>query len=80
MNDRPAESTPPFDVTAAQLVDAVCDRFEDAWRRGERPALRGCLAGLPEPARPAVLGELLRLDLHYRRRAGEQPTAGEYRD
>jgi serine/threonine protein kinase len=80
MPDRPSEPGPPFDVLEARLVDEVCDRFEDAWRRGERPSLHGCLAGLAESIRPATLRELLRLDVHYRRRAGESPTAADYRD
>jgi tRNA A-37 threonylcarbamoyl transferase component Bud32 len=59
-------------------VDAVCDRFEKAWRAGQRPPIEGYLGELPEPARPALFGELLLLDLHYRRRQLETPTEAEY--
>jgi hypothetical protein len=59
-------------------VDAACRRFEAAWREGARPRLEDYLAEGPEPARPALLAELLALELDYRVRAGEAPAAGEY--
>jgi hypothetical protein len=58
-------------------VDEVCDRFEAAWLAGPRPQIEGYLGALPEPARPALFGELLRLDLHYRRQQLETPTEEE---
>jgi hypothetical protein len=67
MRDHPGESTPPFDVSAARLVDALCDHFEDVWQQGGQPALREYLGGRAGPARAAALRELLRLDVHYRR-------------
>jgi hypothetical protein len=59
-------------------VDEICDRFEAAWRAGQRPQIEGYLGDLPEPARPALFGELLRLDLHYRRQQREAATEAEY--
>jgi WD40 repeat protein len=64
----------------ALRLEQVCKRFEDAWKTGpDGPTLEAFLADGPEPARSALLCELLRLELAYRRRAGEQPTEAEYR-
>jgi eukaryotic-like serine/threonine-protein kinase len=62
-------------------LDAVCDRFEAAWKAvgsgGHRPALADFLD--PPPADPTpLLHELIALDLHYRRRLGEDPSTEEY--
>ena len=40
-------------------VDAACDRFEAGWRAGGRPRIEEFLDAVPEPARPALLRELL---------------------
>src|SRR5215470_17105702 len=65
-------------------LDEVCDQFEAAWKAaestGQRPRLEDYLGDVPEPERAAVLRELIPLDIDYRRRAGEQPRAEEYRD
>ena len=60
-------------------VDGACDRFEGACRGGGRPRIEDYLAELPEPERPALLRELLRIELAYRRAAGEAPAADDYR-
>jgi hypothetical protein len=64
---------------ATRHVDAVCDRFEDAWLAGQRPPIEEYLDDLAEPARPDLFGELLRLELHYRRQQRETPTEEDYR-
>jgi serine/threonine protein kinase len=60
-------------------VDALCDRFEDAWRRGDRPRIEEFLeqAG-PLADHLELLRELVRLDADYRRQAGEQFEVDEY--
>ncbi len=64
-------------LAVAQEVDALCDRYEDALRRGAAGPLDDWLppAG---PARAAALVELARLDLEHRRRAGEAVRAEDY--
>jgi hypothetical protein len=59
-------------------IDEVATRFDRAWRGGERPRIEDYLTGLAEPRRTKLLGELLRVELDYRRRAGESPTVAEY--
>ncbi|HEX8199386.1 MAG TPA: serine/threonine-protein kinase [Isosphaeraceae bacterium] len=52
-------------------VDRACDRFEAEWRAGQRPHLESYLDAAPEPERPALLRELLALELELR--GGEPP-------
>ncbi|MBN2578130.1 MAG: protein kinase [Pirellulales bacterium] len=61
-----------------QRIDPLCEAFETAWRAGKRPSLSEFLAGLDEPARSALLRELLLLEIEYRQKAGQQPRAEEY--
>ena len=59
-------------------IDAVCDRFEEAWRSGQRPDIAEFLADVPVNTRAQLFRDLLSLDLEYRRRLGEQPEAQSY--
>ncbi len=61
----------------AREVDRVCDEFEAAWKKGEHPRLEDSLRDADAPARQ-LLRELLRVELAYRRGAGERPTPAEY--
>ena len=60
----------------ARLEEAI-DRFEDAWQRGERPAVDDHLAG-KGCERAALLVELVHVDLEYRIKAGEAARVEEY--
>jgi tRNA A-37 threonylcarbamoyl transferase component Bud32 len=59
-------------------IDQVCNRFEEAWQAGPRPQLADYLSEMAEPARSALLRELILLDVDYRRLAGEDPKPAEY--
>jgi serine/threonine-protein kinase len=60
-------------------VEEVCTRFESAWQAaGPPPRIEDYLAEATGPEGQALMWELLLLDLHYRRRRGEQPDALEY--
>src|SRR5262245_58841 len=72
----PGDESPPLSVE--QRVDAVW-RFEAAWQAGQRPPLELYLGEAPPEARPALLRELVAIDLAYRRQGGESPTPEEYR-
>jgi hypothetical protein len=65
-------------LSARQPLDDTRDRFASAWRAGQRPRLEDCLGAVSEPERTALLCELLRIELTYRRQRGEAPTAAEY--
>jgi serine/threonine-protein kinase len=63
----------------AERLDPVCDRFEAEWLAGRPPRLEDFLPLADEADRPALLGELLALDLDYRSRGGERPAVDDYR-
>jgi WD40 repeat protein/tRNA A-37 threonylcarbamoyl transferase component Bud32 len=68
----------PLPLEAMLRLDAPCQRFEAAWQAGQRPDLEAYLGEVGEEDRPALLGELLVLELVYRHRAGEAPRAEDY--
>jgi tetratricopeptide (TPR) repeat protein len=78
VSDAPSRDPPDLSATLTPRADRECDRFEAAWRVGQRPRLEDHLAAVPEPERPALLRELLPLEIDYRRLAGERPAAEEY--
>ncbi len=65
-------------LALAQQVDAVCERFEAAWKSGERPRLEDYLGGAAAVERSALLQELFLLEVEYRRRVGDIPQPGDY--
>ena len=78
MNDSfpPGEGRPS--PSQVGRVDEICDRFEAAWKAGERPRIEDFLGAVTEPERSALVRELIALDVAYRRRSGETPEAGDY--
>jgi serine/threonine protein kinase len=78
MSDQPHDSD-AWSLSLLERVNAVCTRFEDAWQADQRPGIRDYLGVAPEPDRPLLLRELLKLELHYRRKKGELPDLEEYR-
>ena len=65
-------------LEAKERIDRVCWAFEQAWQSGDRPRIEEFLANARGPERSALLTELLLLDIDYRQRAGQRPTAEEY--
>ena len=61
-----------------EVVDAVSDRFEAAWRAGQGPRIEDYLGEAPEPDRPVLLCELLAIEVELRLKRGESPTPQEY--
>ena len=81
MSAEPLDSTSPLEPLSPQL-DNLCDRFEVALRaagpEGPRPRIEDYLADVPEAERPALLRELIALEVAYRRGWGENPRAEQY--
>jgi serine/threonine-protein kinase len=69
---------PSLSPAEVRLLDEICDRFEAAWKAGQRPRLEEYLGPVAEPLRACLLGQLLPLDWEYRLRAGDRPQAAEY--
>jgi serine/threonine protein kinase len=72
----PQENT--ADLSALQRIDELCDQFEEAWRKGVHPRIEDYLAKAPEAERAALLGQLLKVELELRAKAGEAVTVEEY--
>jgi tetratricopeptide (TPR) repeat protein len=60
-----------------QLLESIVERFEEAWQRGQRPALAACLPA-DQTLRAAVLPELALTELECRLKAGDAARAEEY--
>jgi tetratricopeptide (TPR) repeat protein len=76
MND--IHEFPALAPSSALRIDQVCDRFEAAWKAGQRPHPEDFLDTADEPERSELLHQLLLLDWDYRLRAGDEPRAGDY--
>ncbi len=59
-------------------IDRVATLFDRAWQVGEHPRIEDYLEGIAEPRRSQLLEELLRVELHNRRAAGETPSSEDY--
>jgi serine/threonine-protein kinase len=78
MSDSEARSPDDVPLPIQREIDPVCQSFEEAWQAGQRPRIEDYLGATPEPARSALLRMLLKQELEYRVRNGEQPTEDEY--
>jgi WD40 repeat protein/tRNA A-37 threonylcarbamoyl transferase component Bud32 len=81
MSDAPRSERPTVPPTS-DAIDVACTRFEAAWlavpNGGLRPGIEDHLGAVAEAERPALLAELILLDLYYRLRAGEPPRPEDY--
>lgn len=74
----PFDSDDSLPLSVEMRIDAICKRFEAAWREGSDPDLAAFLQEVGEAERFALFKELLRLDLHYREARGERPSPQDY--
>jgi hypothetical protein len=74
----PAAECESLPLALAGCIDRACDRYETEWKAGERPRIEAYLAEARENERPALLRELLLLEIEFRRAGGERPTREEY--
>jgi serine/threonine-protein kinase len=59
-------------------INEVCDRFEAAWKEGPPPRLEDFLGEAVDAERLVLVQELIRVDVDYRKKRGEEPQAAEY--
>jgi len=63
---------------ASGRIDALCDRFEAAWKAGREPAISAFFGSADDPQPAAgdreLLVELIKLDLWYRWRPATGAT------
>jgi serine/threonine protein kinase len=69
---------PSSPLTLARHINHICSEFEALYRAGQKPQIEDYLGHEPEPARSALLRELLELELDYRNRNGETPDRNTY--
>jgi eukaryotic-like serine/threonine-protein kinase len=69
-----------IDLDQARRIHAFCEEFECRWRAGGRPRIEELIENAPTEDQPALMEELLILELELRRAGGERPGLGEYRD
>jgi hypothetical protein len=68
----------PVPLDRKKQIDAICDRFELAWRSPERPEIEQYLELLPAPGRGQLLAELLASELALRQRQNEPCDPDDY--
>ncbi|MDG3008290.1 serine/threonine-protein kinase [Paludisphaera mucosa] len=71
-----APMNPAFDVR--RVVAAACAKYEESWRDAGGAKIESFLEGLGEAERPAVLRELIALEVELRAGRGERPELTEY--
>jgi serine/threonine-protein kinase len=84
----PGQTLPPdaagqLEQCGADLaaIDAICDRFEQAWRQASAdtvPPIEPLLDAAPHRLYRELLRELLRCDIEHRRAAGSTPRLADY--
>lgn len=66
-------------IAVLERIDDHCVVFEKRWQAGDPPSIESAIAGdIAKIERDALLAELIVLEIDYRRRRGETPTAKEY--
>lgn len=79
MTSERVDEAADLSLSAERRIDGVCVAFEQALR-AEKPArIEEYVEGVSGPEHTALLRELLRLEVAYRSRRGEQPSVDEYR-
>ncbi len=69
----------PWRETAVDpAITEVCERFEGAWRAGDRPVLEDYLGETSGAERTTLFGELLAVELSHLQRSGQIPPPGDY--
>jgi len=73
-------STPrgQHELEVANQVDLLCDRFEAACLRGERPRIEDYLDGFEPSGHAHLLPELIVIDVEYRAKRGESVSRADY--
>ncbi len=69
----------PLPLELLRRIDQASDRFEAAWQAGTFLRLEELLGEFPEHEQPAVLRELLAMEIELTRRQGLSPSATSYR-
>ena len=61
-----------------EQIDQACNRFEEALRTGANPVIEDYLREFSHLQRAVLLPELLAVELHFRRKRGDDEVEAEY--
>ena len=75
MKNESDSSPDPFN--RALVIDEICDRFEEAWQRGETPSIDSSLQ-CDSSIRDEVFVHILAIDRDYRSKSGRSLSQSEY--
>lgn len=78
MDPQPDTSSERTDLSLADLIDELCDVFEQRWIAGQQPRFEELLSEVDSEHQPQLLRELIGIEIVYRAQRGEQPSAAEY--
>ena len=67
-----------IESVTAREVDNVCDRFENAWRSGNRLRIEDCIIEQHEPKRSLLLRQLLLLEWELRGESDQEFSVSDY--
>jgi serine/threonine protein kinase/WD40 repeat protein len=79
-NDHPQNDEGGPQESLAGQIDAVCDKFEAAWRAGEQPRIEDYVSGWQKPQRSPLLRELLLLEREFRQDEDSPPGIDEWKE
>jgi eukaryotic-like serine/threonine-protein kinase len=65
-------------IDLLEAIDAIADRFEQAWRSGQGSRIADHVQGVPLDQFGPLLRHLLRVEIELRREAGEEPCLRDY--
>ena len=73
MSDRPSSNLGGLELDLSREIDAVCRRFEAAWREGRQPRIDDYLVDVLDEGRPALRAELSALERELRQSEETRP-------
>ena len=68
----------PDSLDGLERIVELADRFESDWRQGSYPRIEDFMGAFTGPHRPALLHNLMRIELEIRRKRGDSPRLEEY--
>ncbi len=78
MSDEAPDQSSELPSHPADRIDAICNRFEAAWREGRPLRIDDCLTDVDDAVLPRLLRELVVLEIELRQTAGEKPFREDY--
>lgn len=61
-----------------QVIENLCDDFEQSWKEGNRPRIEDYIGSFPESDRGTILPHLIGIEVFWRRQLEENPALAEY--